>query len=93
MRTLLKTQLPDLAGQLQALLALWVEGTLLRPTVAMGSKLVVLVISVVYRQHAIPVAWHIVGTQERESWIDHFLPPAAAFGPGCAGYGAGTHAL
>ena len=34
--------------------------------------LVALVISVVYRQHAIPVAWHIVGAQERESWIDHF---------------------
>ena len=34
--------------------------------------LVALVISVVYRQHAIPVAWHIVGAQERGSWIDHF---------------------
>ena len=34
--------------------------------------LVALVISVVYRQHAIPVAWHIVGAQARESWIDHF---------------------
>ena len=29
-------------------------------------------ISVVYRQHAIPVAWHIVGAQKRGSWIDHF---------------------
>ena len=35
-------------------------------------ELVALVISVVYRQHAIPVAWHIVGAQERGSWIDHF---------------------
>ncbi len=35
-------------------------------------KLVALVISVVYRQHAIPVAWHIVGAQAKESWIDHF---------------------
>ena len=35
-------------------------------------ELVALVISWVYRQHAIPVAWHIVGAQERESWIDHF---------------------
>ncbi len=34
--------------------------------------LVALVISVVYRQHAIPVAWHIVGAQEKWSWIDHF---------------------
>ncbi len=34
--------------------------------------LVALVISGVYRQHAIPVAWHIVGAQARESWIDHF---------------------
>ena len=34
--------------------------------------LVALVISVVYRQHAIPVAWHIVGAQTQESWIDHF---------------------
>ncbi len=35
-------------------------------------NLVALVISVVYRQHAIPVAWHIVGAHEKESWIDHF---------------------
>ena len=34
--------------------------------------LVALVISGVYRQHAVPVAWHIVGAQARESWIDHF---------------------
>ena len=34
--------------------------------------LVALVISVVYRQHAIPVAWHIVEAQEKGSWIDHF---------------------
>ena len=34
--------------------------------------LVALVISVVYRQHAVPIAWHIVGAQARESWIDHF---------------------
>ena len=31
-----------------------------------------LVISVVYRQHALPVAWHIVGAQAQGSWIDHF---------------------
>ena len=36
-------------------------------------ELVALVISGVYRQHAIPVAWHIVGAQARESWIDHFF--------------------
>ena len=35
-------------------------------------ELVALVISVVYRQQAIPVPWHIVGAQARESWIDHF---------------------
>ena len=34
--------------------------------------LVALVISGVYRQQAIPVAWHIVGAQARGSWIDHF---------------------
>ena len=34
--------------------------------------LVALVISVVYRQHALPVAWHIVGAQAKGSWIDHF---------------------
>ena len=34
--------------------------------------LVALVISVVYRQHAIPVAWHIVRAQEKGPWIDHF---------------------
>ena len=33
--------------------------------------LVALVISVVYRQHALPVAWHIVGAQAQGSWIDH----------------------
>ena len=32
--------------------------------------LVALVISVVYRQHAIPVAWHIVRAQDKEPWID-----------------------
>ena len=31
-----------------------------------------LVISVVYRPHAIPVAGHIVGAQARGSWIDPF---------------------
>ncbi len=34
--------------------------------------LVALVISGVYRQHAIPVAWHIVRAQAKGSWIDHF---------------------
>ncbi len=34
--------------------------------------LVALVISVVYRQHALPVAWHIVGAQAKGSWIEHF---------------------
>ncbi len=33
---------------------------------------VALVISGVYRQHALPVAWHIVRAHEKESWIDHF---------------------
>ncbi len=34
--------------------------------------LVALVISGVYRQHAIPVAWHIVRAQAQGSWIEHF---------------------
>ena len=34
--------------------------------------LVALVISVVYRHHTLPVAWHIVGAQAQGSWIDHF---------------------
>ncbi len=155
MRHLLKAQLPDLPGHLRAVLALWVEATLLalrgcqdtvtlalahRPRgpanphtlrrlqrellyddadrieswgqgqelevarcfapllcwvrrwwVPTGGRelaqeplvlavdptskqddLVALVISGIYRQHAIPVAWHIVGAQEKESWIDHF---------------------
>ena len=155
MRHLLKAQLPDLPGHLRAVLALWVEGTLLalngcqdtvtlalahRPRgpahphtlrrlqrellyddadrieswgqgqelevarcfapllrwvrswwVPTGGRelaqeprvlaadptskqddLVALVISGVYRQHAVPVAWHIVGAQAKESWIDHF---------------------
>ena len=33
---------------------------------------VALVVSVAYRQHALPVAWHVVGTQVRESWRAHF---------------------
>ena len=40
--------------------------------------LVALVIRVVYRQHALPVAWHIVGAQEKGSWIDHFCRLASA---------------
>ena len=159
MRQLLKAQLPDLPGHLRAVLALWVEGTLLAlngcqdtVTLALAHRrrgpanphtlrrlqrellyddadrhpggprswgpgqelevegcfapllqwvrrwwvptggrelaqeplvlaadptskqddLVALVISVVYRQHAVPVAWHIVEAQARESWIDHF---------------------
>ena len=43
----------------------------LDPT-AKEDDLVALVISVVYRQHALPVAWHIVGAQAEGSWIDHF---------------------
>ena len=42
-------------------------------------KLVALVISVVYRQHAFPVAWHIVGAPAKGSWFDYFcrlLTPA-----------------
>ena len=33
---------------------------------------VALVVSVAYRQHALPVAWHVVGAQVRESWREHF---------------------
>ena len=33
---------------------------------------VALVVSVVYRQQALPVAWHVVGAQVRESWRAHF---------------------
>ena len=33
---------------------------------------VALVVSVAYRQHALPVAWHVVGAQVRESWRAHF---------------------
>ncbi len=33
---------------------------------------VALVVSVVYREHAIPVAWHIVEAQARGSWVAHF---------------------
>ena len=150
MRQLLKAQPPDLPGHLPAVLALWVEGTLLAlngcqdtVTLALAHRLrgprnphtlrrlqrellyddadridawgpgqelevdrcfapllqwvrnwwvptggrelvlaadptskqddlVALVISGVYRQHAVPIAWHIVGAQARESWIDHF---------------------
>ena len=43
--------------------------------------LVALVISVVYRQHAIPVAWHIAGAQEKGFWIDHFCRLLAPAGP------------
>ncbi len=33
---------------------------------------VALVVSVVYREHAIPVAWHVVAAQARGSWVAHF---------------------
>ena len=33
---------------------------------------VALVVSVAYRQQALPVAWHVVGAQARESWRAHF---------------------
>ena len=35
-------------------------------------ELVALVICVVYRQRAIPAAWHIVGAQAKGSWIEYF---------------------
>ncbi len=62
-------------------------------------ELVALVISGVYRQHAIPVAWHIVGAQERESWIDHFCRllapavPAPVPVPGLCDQGLGSRDL
>ncbi len=64
--------------------------------------LVALVISGVYRQHAIPVAWHIVGAQERGSWIDHFCRllrllapavPATVPVPGLCDQGLGSRDL
>ena len=85
---LLKKQLPQLPGQelevegcftpvlqwvptggrelAQEPLVLAVEPT------SKQDKLVALVISEVYRQHAIPVAWHIVGAPAKGSWIEHF---------------------
>ena len=33
---------------------------------------VALVVGVAYRQHAIPVAWHVVAAQDRESWAVHY---------------------
>ena len=56
-------------------------------------ELVALVISVVYRQQAIPVPWHIVGAQARESWIDHFCRLLRLLAPAVPGYGAGACAL
>ena len=65
-------------------------------------KLVALVISVVYRQHAIPVAWHIVDAQAKESWIDHFCRllrrlapavPAPVPVPGLCDQGLGSRDL
>ena len=64
--------------------------------------LVALVISGVYRQHAIPVAWHIVGAQAKGSWIDHFCRrlrllapavPATVPEPGLCDQGLGSRAL
>ncbi len=68
---------------------------------------VVLVVSVVYREHAIPVAWHIVAAQARGSWVAHFgrlllrqLAPAVPVGTPVhvlgsreLGGGPGTHWL
>ena len=68
--------------------------------------LVALVISGVYRQHAHPeglrVAWHIVGAQEKEPWIDHFCRllrqlastvPATVPVPGLCDQGLGSRDL
>ena len=64
--------------------------------------LVALAISGVYRQHAIPVAWHTVGSQERGSWIDHFClwlrllapaVPASVPVPGLGDLGLGSRDL
>lgn len=33
---------------------------------------VALVVSVVYRQHALPMSWHVVEAQVRELWGAHF---------------------
>ncbi len=56
--------------------------------------LVALVISVVYRQHAIPVAWHIVRAQAKGSWIDHFCRLLRQLAPAVpATHGAGACAL
>ncbi len=64
--------------------------------------LVALVISGVYRQHAIPVAWHIVRAHEKESWIDHFCRllrqlapavPAPVPVPGLCDQGLGSRDL
>ena len=64
--------------------------------------LVALVISGVYRQHAIPVAWHIVGAQAKGSWIDHFCRllrrlapavPATVPVPGLCDQGLGSRDL
>ena len=59
-------QLVGAYGRAQEPLVLAVDPT------SKQDDLVALVISVVYRQHAIPVAWHIVGAQAKGSWIDHF---------------------
>ena len=65
-------------------------------------KLVALVISGVYRQHAIPVAWHIVDAHAQESWIDHFCRllrrlapavPAPVPVPGLCDQGLGSRDL
>ncbi|MCA1598303.1 MAG: hypothetical protein LC769_04675 [Chloroflexi bacterium] len=40
---------------------------------SLGDRFVVLVISVVYRGCAIPVAWHILAANQREAWRPHWL--------------------
>ena len=64
--------------------------------------LVALVISGVYRQHAIPVAWHIVRAQAKEPWIEHFCRllrqlapavPATVPVPGLCDQGLGSRDL
>ncbi len=61
-----------------------------------------LVISGVYRQHALPVAWHIVGAQAQGSWIDHICRllrllapavPATVPVPGLCDQGLGSRDL
>ena len=71
----------------------WWQGATLPPALdatALGDRLVVLAVSVLYRGSAIPVAWHVTAANRPGAWLEPILGLVAALAPGVP---AGTAVL